>query len=89
MVNERHEGKELQDKTKKVEKSDEAGEIISEFECSKKSKTRNIVQLARFLTVRLTFFSIAYLQPAFPHRNFSNDFLNVWLSFFNIAYWHN
>ena len=43
MVNERHEGKDLQDKTKKVEKSDEAGEIISEFECSKKSKTRNIV----------------------------------------------
>ena len=41
-MNERHEGKELQDKTKKVEKSDEAREIISEFECIKKSKTRNI-----------------------------------------------
>ena len=41
-MNERHEGKELQDKTKKVEKSDEAGEIISEFECIKKAKRETL-----------------------------------------------
>ena len=43
---ERHEDKELQDKTEKVEKSDEAAKIIREFEYIIKSKNRNIISLA-------------------------------------------
>ena len=48
MVNERHEGKELQDITRKVEKSDEVAEIISEFEYIKKAKRETLYSLQDF-----------------------------------------
>ena len=40
---ERHENKELQDKAEKVEKSDEAAEIIRQYEYIIRSKNRNII----------------------------------------------
>ena len=78
---ERHENKELQDKAEKVEKSDEAAEIIRQYEYIVRSKNRNIIGLAyqqdKAFVRLITFFGIAYLQPALPHRNFSNDVTNV------------
>ena len=42
-----YENKEVQDKVEKVEKSDEAAQIICEFEQIIRSKNKNITQLAQ------------------------------------------
>ena len=79
--------KSLQDAAEKVQRNDKVAEVI---EYIIKRKNRNIIWLAyqqsKGFERLITFFSIAYLQPAISHRNFINDVTNVWLSFFSIVY---
>ena len=78
---EQHKKKELQDKAEKVEKSDEAAEIVRKFEYITRSKNSNIIwleyQQGKVFERLITISSKAYLQPALPHRNFSHDATNV------------
>ena len=82
----RDKNKRLQDTAEKVQKNDKVAEVI---EYIIKRKNRNIIWLAyqqcKGFERLITFFSIAYLQPAISHRDFSNDVTNVWFSFFSIV----
>ena len=66
----------IDDKSEKIEKSDKVAEIVSKLEYIIIRKNRNIISLAKIFSAWLTSFSIAYLQPALQHKNFSNDVTN-------------